>query len=54
MKDDIDGDTLKIASALKALIINLRYKVAYDKYYVSGTKEVSKCVKDMKTIVLWG
>lgn len=50
----METKTFKIASALEALIINLKYKVARDKHYVSGTKEVSKRVKDIMAIVRWG
>lgn len=50
----METKTFKIASALEALIINLKYKVARDKHYVSGTKEVSKRVKEIIAIVLRG
>lgn len=50
----METKTFKIASALEALIINLKYKVACDKHCVTGTKEVSKRVKDIQAIVLWG
>lgn len=50
----METKTFKIASALEALIINLKYKVARDKHHVSGTKEVRKRVKDIMAIVRWG
>lgn len=50
----METKTFTIASALEALIINLKYKVACDKHYMSSIKEVSKCVKDIKAIILLG
>lgn len=44
----------KIIFVLEWLIINLRYKVVCDKYCMSGIKEVSKYVYDIKVIFFWG
>lgn len=49
----METKTFKIAFALEALTINLKYKVACDKHCASGTKEVSKRARDIKAIVLW-
>lgn len=50
----METKTFKIASALEELIINLKYKVARYNHQMTGTKEVSKRVKDIKAIVLRG
>lgn len=50
----METKTFKIAFALEALIINLKCKVACDKHYISGTKEVSKRAKDIKGQFSWG